>query len=623
MTVSHFKKRVPLVFFMFMLFTSLSFAYEPDKSTHNVQKKAVIITHDAKLLKQSTGTVGGDAAFMNIYFIMKPSTKNRTPVSITANKSGDPDGWLENNSFHEWNTIQMIKLEPQTGRSPAKIFSNVECTDLFAKDGKVPAGCEVIGSEPNRAVEKKDLQLLIPVFQKIKNNYQAGFIRVFESGDRSKSVQKTGTPLDTNDSATQTMGYDVVFAIDRTGSMQEYYLPTIEVIQTFIRTIESDTTNPEMKTSLLKVGLLFYQDRLIEKNKCMDNYPVTEWGQELTSDINAVINVLKNSKSATCSSEEPDEAVFDGLNRILIDTKWRDNAFKTIILIGDASPHKANHPKNPFHLSTTNITKEAEEKGVRFMSLKLGKGDESFKYFAVQREINNKGRYKEIPIQDDKELFKSNLLETMKKEWVLLTAAVKMTADKVTSTTISTPQVQSKYNLTRYQALIIQSRLPSSYSANTDPIPEFVNGWIPERINNQLAVSEFLFMGKSRLLILINILEGLSAAADIGITDGPTAFITTVRTTISSQLGIPPSQVFSSGETLSSMLEKAEILPFKTNILNFTGQEVGTWKPADFKRINTILQEKAKLMREHCSNPSNFRYFGDKPHFYVPRQLFP
>jgi hypothetical protein len=216
---------------------------------------------------------------------------------------------------------------------------------------------------------------LIPVFEKQKNSYQGGFIRVYEKGSAVKAASSTTAQKTAPQGGTVgTLGYDIVFAVDSTGSMGEYFIPTTEVLQSFIKHIKEATKDDELKMPLL-IGLLFYKDRLSHRI-CDDPFPIAEWKQELTEDIDSVIEALKSSAAKeSCSSEDVPEAVLDGLNRVLVDTKWQDNHFKAIVLVGDAGPHPENHDKNPMNFTVSAIGKAAEQKIIRFLTFKLG-GDE-------------------------------------------------------------------------------------------------------------------------------------------------------------------------------------------------------------------------------------------------------
>jgi len=632
-----------IVAILFITGTATASNYEPDKTPENVQKKAVIIKHDSKLFNDNKGSRFETAEFMQIYFLMK-STKpqrlyfrknaleeQRVPVSKQP-YTDYPDGWLDTNSFVEWNTLQMIKLEPQSGRKLAKIFENINCARLFGKYGRVYSGCQVLGSEPNRFTSDSDFQLLIPVFQKIRRNYEGGFIRVYEQ-NRTVNIAPTSLKqLPTYQrSEKHRLGYDIVFVVDSNTSMGEYFLQTKEALQAFIKQIK-ESVNGQIKEFSLRIGILFYRSRANRLNACKRGY-LTKWGQHLTENVNDVIKALAFEVEESCSAEQQYEAVLDGLNRVISSTSWESNHFKSIILIGDKPPYPVYDRNNPMRLSVYLINKRALKKNIRLITFKLGSDDRAFKRLAEDTVKTNKGRYYTIPLEKDNiQKFKENLSTALSDEWRMLTIAQSMLDYK--RKTISGKPVQKgvdlraeqdflkKYNLTQYETLIIQSRLPDTLEENA-VVPEFVKGWIPQEIQNKLAVDEFIFMDKFRLKALINALGSFAEAALIGSQDGGLAFIRSIRHVLAAQTRMPANRLFRSGETLNSTLEKANILPFRTDLLTFTAQEVNTWKPDDYRRINTILKEKVKVLGEFIGNPKNIHHFGKMEHFYVPKVFFP
>jgi hypothetical protein len=481
-----------------------------------------------------------------------------------------------------------------------------------------------LGEEPSAWGNKKleNQKLLIPIFSKEQEAFEGGFIRVFETG---QSVKATPDQTANNASKKQSIGYDVVFAIDATASMGQWFVPTTEVIQTFIKNIQSSAGNDEIKTAL-RMGVLFYRDRLRGRNEpgCLEY--LHKWGKELTNDINAVVQALQTEREATCSSEEEPESVLDGLNRVIVDTRWQDNVFKTIILVGDASPHPETYEKNPMKHNVATILSASEARNIRFLNIKLGGDDEAFKQLALATQQSNLGRYTTVP-KGEVEIFKTTLLETLTREWAVLTKAEQIREDRQTGKISNTqdflsPDFLDKYKLTTYESLIIQARLPVT-SSSSQALPDFITGWLPEKIQGKLAVSEFIFIDTSKLKLLTNTLDNIAEAALIGDKEGADAFISTIQNALAAQLSISPSEVFKSGETLDGILKKANILPFKTTTLAFSAQEIQTWKEADYKRLNQILGDKVKYLRELQQNATARRMFGDKPHLYVPRAYFP
>ena len=631
-------KAIVAIPMLFMTYTVT--AAEPDKTPEDVQKKAVIIKHDAQLFKKATSSSGKEAKFMQIYFVMKPTRNNRTPVSFAPYKKGDPDGWLERGSFMEWNSLQMVKLEAQSGRKLAKVFETQGCADKFGNTGQDDSGCqnEKLGAEPNRFDPKMaEQQLLIPVFDKGNNSYQGGFIQIYEDkNSRVKPTDQPGQPTAKPGEKKRLLGYDIVFAVDSTRSMGEYFPPTTKVLQKFVEYVKGRIgtgigSGTEKIETPLRMGVLFYRDRLVSKNLPCNLSYLTKWGQELTNETEKVIRALQVEIEADCGSEDPPEAVLDGLNRVIIDTQWQDNSYRAIILVGDASPHTANSGsldgKNPMQFNTASILKDAEEKSIRLLTFKLGDDEQAFEELAFSvTQQSNKGRYAVIPLSDV-QTFKTNLEETMKKEWAILEKTVNITQDIIdtggSSADIDVTQqtVRDKYDLTPYEAMII--RLPKIGADPSQMIPQFVKGWLPHKIEGKLAISEYLFLNKKQLSNFTNAIENIAEAAEIGEIDGPDAFIQSVRSTIASQLNLPVNEVFRSGESLTQMLMKTNILPFKTQLLALTPEEFQTWKAADYERINKNLSEKVEYLRDVKANPTNFHYFGDKPFFYVPRKFFP
>jgi hypothetical protein len=593
-----------------MTYSSSSFAYEPDKTPENVQKKAVIVKHDARLFKRSTSNSGKHAPFMKIYFLMKPARGTRVPVSKSASKKGTPDGWLDKNSFVEWNTVQMIKLVPQSGRKLAKVFNTQECAELFGYNARHSGGCQPLGEEPNRSLSN-NLDLLIPVFKKGRKSYKGGFIRVYQK-DSTVKAAPTSPRVSRQP---KIMGYDIVFAVDSTRSMQPYFFATMRVLSSFIQHIQRRVQGGEVKMPL-RLGLLFYRDRILHSN-CNLEF-ITRWGMKLTENSQKVIQTLGQAREATCSSEDWNEAVLDGLDRILTETQWRDNYFKVIVLVGDASPHSSDHPKNPRHFSVPSIIKRAEKRQIRFLAVKLGGEEGSFKHLAKKvSDQSNIGQYANVSTQDIQN-FEARLLKAMIQEWKLLGKAniVRERGRQM----LDDPTFRRQHDITGLDALIIHARLPSNRASQ---VPDFVKGWIPEEIKNRLVVREFIFMEKEELGILTEVLENIAVAAELGLSEGSEAFIDNVKQTLAAQAKMPLDELFQSSESWNSILQKVDVLPFKTDILSFSAEEVGSWKPRNYRRINAILKEKVKVLREFSQNPSNRHMIGGNAYLYVPRTSFP
>jgi hypothetical protein len=589
----------------------------PARTKENVQRKAVVITHGAKLYDQPRGEGGKQAPFMQVYFLLEGEEGGRVPVSFEPSKS-EADGWLGDGTFTEWNTLQMINFEPQSGRELARIFKDAGCSEQFGLSGSM-GNCQQLGSEPQRSGRQRDdYSLLVPVFARDRDNYQGGFVRVNAEGPAvtPQTTLDAGRP---KAGGASRLGYDLILVVDSTASMQQWFRPTTEALDGFIRGVKTQIGTGESKTPF-NVGLLLYRDRKAVPD-CDIGF-LNKWEVDLTGDIAAVTRALTKATEASCGSDEQAEAVFDAVSRAVQDPKWHDGHYRVILLVGDAPPHPpSDREKNPLGLDVDTILQQSVERDIRFLTVKIGLEDtEAFKDLAFRGPNEVQGRFRAI--EPNPAEFKQALLTALSEEWGLLTKTNQIYQQGITPQQLrSDPSIAKKFDVDSYELPIITAHLPPA--AGGTGAPEFVEGWVPKKIKGKLALGEYVFMGKTQVQVLANVIETISLAAQDGVTEGSDAFIQSLRTSLATMLKMRPEDLFRSGESLGSMMEKVEILPFKTTVLRFTAEEVNAWKPADFQRLNKILGEKTELLRSFVQKPGNQHLFGSKPLLYVPRDLFP
>lgn len=591
-------------------------ALVPSRTPENIQRKAVVVTHDALLYESAQGDSGKQAPFMQVYFLLEGARDGRLPVSFEPN-STEPDGWLAATDVHEWNSLQMIDFEAQSGRSLVEIFPDAPCAEHFGLTGEAGT-CRSLGSEPQRSGKRRDdYALLVPVLERERDNYKGGFVRVTRDGPavapqpNPEGAKPAGGPT--------TLGYDLILAVDSTHSMQAWFKPTTEVLRSFVSSIRSQLGTGEVR-SALNVGLLFYRDRKITQD-CDIGY-LTEWAADLSGDIDRVLHALETAQETRCGSDEIAEAVFDGLSRAVQDPPWNDGYFKVVLLVGDAPPHPpSNRDKNPLALSVESITKMSSERRIRFLTFKIGHDDkEAFESLAFSGPSGVRGRF--TAIEPDIGAFQRELLAAMQREWEIVTKRNQVVADEVDAAKLAAdPSLQRRLDIDSYELPIILANLPPQAAGHVPE--EFVEGWVPKRVKGQLAMGEYVFMGKNEATRLTNVIETIALAAQEGEAEGGEAFITSLRSSLAAMVRMAPEDLFRSGESLESMMRKADVLPFRTTVLSFTAEELNAWSPADYQRLNRILSERTTLLRAFIQKPTNIRFFGQKPHLYVPRDLFP
>lgn len=144
---------------------------------------------------------------------------------------------------------------------------------------------------------------------------------------------------------------DMVFAIDATGSMKddiqklkEQWLPALE--------------EGLKEFSDVRIGLVFYRDYGDSFNyrglpvKCYD----------FTTDYGAFVRNVRSMKIAGNEGGDIPEAVYEALYASMDYLGWREEAAKTVILIGDAEPHPA--PRKTKKYSRELIEQMSKERSI-------------------------------------------------------------------------------------------------------------------------------------------------------------------------------------------------------------------------------------------------------------------
>jgi hypothetical protein len=144
---------------------------------------------------------------------------------------------------------------------------------------------------------------------------------------------------------------DVVFAIDTTGSMKDD-------VQTLRKVWIPQLIEKVKEFKSLRLGLLLYRD-YGDTYKWMD-LPVKKF--EFTEDVEKLKKNLNGFYIHGTEGGDIPEAVYEALFASLEYYKWRDEAERKIILIGDAEPHPT--PRGSGKYSKNLVSEKSSEKGV-------------------------------------------------------------------------------------------------------------------------------------------------------------------------------------------------------------------------------------------------------------------
>lgn len=171
-----------------------------------------------------------------------------------------------------------------------------------------------------------------------------------------------------------------------------------------------------------------------------------------------------------------------------------------------------------------------------------------------------------------------------------------------------------------YQGIVIplQAGEESPKDFRSDPAGRLI-GWVPRRRGERPLIQETVLLRRNQARIFTNLIDTLSLASKDALVEGGEFFPRKVNNTIATVTG----QSADPGEPLDILLARASILPFRTTTLSFSLAEVIQWKPADFRRLNEILERKVEALRAFIFNPQNVYIFNEIDHVFIPRDLFP
>lgn len=153
---------------------------------------------------------------------------------------------------------------------------------------------------------------------------------------------------------------DVVFCIDSTGSMKNDIDKLKRDLQPLLEELLG--TNPKAR-----VGLLFYRD-YGDTYKYMD-LPIKVF--PFTSNLTSFSKNLNSVKIYGTEGGDIPEAVYEAMYGASAFYKWRSDAEKQIVLIGDAEPHPT--PRGIGKYSKEYVTGLAKSKGIKIHSILLPK----------------------------------------------------------------------------------------------------------------------------------------------------------------------------------------------------------------------------------------------------------
>ncbi len=181
---------------------------------------------------------------------------------------------------------------------------------------------------------------------------------------------------------------DVVFCVDNTQSTAPFIHSMRCAIEDMARGLHELPSRPAVR-----LGLVLYRDHVA---RLLFNGEEVVQIHSFDSDLDRFLRLVRPLRAAGVSSEEAEEAGYEGLEAGLQKMEWRTDALaqRAIILVGDAPFHEPGSAKNRRRIGEEEIVRGALERRVTLFTIQVGpECDRSAQYQARNRpEIGARAR---------------------------------------------------------------------------------------------------------------------------------------------------------------------------------------------------------------------------------------
>jgi hypothetical protein len=311
----------------------------------------------------------------------------------------DPIGWMQAKDILEWKqTLVVSYTHPGTGderRNSVLMFDTkaalqniVEAdereimvqkmyADLAQQPPQIPHN--VISREPARFVNIEEKFYLLPVidFEQIDLfDDETRYLQLAAAIPQSRADEANPDTLTNRNFAEQaaktetvagtqakTLGLDIKFVMDMTGSMGPFIKRTKEAIAK----VATQIAHKNIATQV-RYGLIGYRDDLVTVPGL--KFVTQNFTPNTLVTVDEFDDVIAKASPATDKSGDYQEEPFAGINEAL-NSAWNNNALKFIILVGDASSHPVGHPQNTTGLDAIQLRQLANSQKVNIISIHL------------------------------------------------------------------------------------------------------------------------------------------------------------------------------------------------------------------------------------------------------------
>ncbi len=267
-------------------------------------------------------------------------------------------GWIAKDLVVEWPHRQALGFLPKsTGKVERELGSFYESKEVLEKsfvagNGKAP---EPISKEPAAGAGTNLMPILDLTDIKVNGDKLKAYRVAYLQSRGSASSFSSSDKVDL-----KKMTFDVVFVIDTTNSMQ----PVIDAVKKSVENITKELLG-KLPNAKIRYGLIGYRDTLLDVRQPPDWYVAEKFCDlDKGMDHKFFINKLEAMQAAKIGSQGFPEDVLAGLELAIKNVAWNPDAWKHIVLIGDASAHDdVNNARNSRKQTIPGIKSLAQSTG--------------------------------------------------------------------------------------------------------------------------------------------------------------------------------------------------------------------------------------------------------------------
>lgn len=574
----------------------------------------------------------------------------------------DPMGWIKAQDLIEWKQSLIVAYThpgiDDDKRNPVLMFNDKASlqtlvlekagseaiADLYETLEKAPKNLpeNIVSAEPNSYLDIDESFYLLPVldFELIEDfDVETRLLQVAAAlpeataaktdSSSNNTVEALQTTLlqrdaETLDPQAETLGIDVKFVLDITGSMQPFVDATKKGITEVATTLEKDYP-------FMRFGLVGYSDAVKTFND----------GQ--LTDAATFLQAIQTIRAQ--GGEDFQEEMFAGV-KTAIDGSWNDNSLKIIVIVGDASSHPADSSKSLTKMDENTLRDYASTNGVTILSVHLKSNDarvlaidfpvaeQQFSTLARNEGVGDKISYVSLPVNE------ATRMSSFLQEWMQIfgnkAAAVRgdVKVAEIAWSAAATESAVSETS-TSSEAAIAEAAIDAAlvrYLGKSSTPPRDITVWVYDHDladPSRQALDVRILLNRAELNDLILALENiLKAFKRSQLTE--MEFFESIQSVVASSSKKQEVNFDSAKDLKDSGLLPSWIntLPYRSQILKLNNEIFAAMSPDERAAMEQGIENRLRLYREYNENTDiwqalNARSSKDAEVFALSLEMLP